>query len=97
MTWLSEQNICMADDQVYFQILSFSLLWLITGFVTRLTRFVPVVEQEFLIILDHMNSLDGLVRYLIINYMCSIHLVAMEFLNITNVGTTAGRVKSRHR
>jgi hypothetical protein len=32
------------------------ILWLITGFVTRLTRRVPLVEQEPLILPEHLSS-----------------------------------------
>jgi hypothetical protein len=32
---------------------------LITGFVTRLTRWVPLVEQELLILPEHLSSLPG--------------------------------------
>jgi hypothetical protein len=35
---------------------SFPLSRLITGFVTRLTRRVPLVEQELLTLPEHMNS-----------------------------------------
>ena len=34
---------------------SFPLLWLIIGFVTRLIRRVPLVEQELLSLPDHMS------------------------------------------
>ena len=35
---------------------SFPHSWLITGFVTRLTRRVPLVEQELLILPEHLSS-----------------------------------------
>jgi hypothetical protein len=35
---------------------SFPHSWLITGFVTRLTRRVPLVEQEPLNLLEHLSS-----------------------------------------
>jgi hypothetical protein len=35
---------------------SFTHSWLITGFVTRLTRRVPLVEQELLTLLEHLSS-----------------------------------------
>ena len=35
---------------------SFPHSWLITGFVTRLTRLVPLVEQELLILPEHLSS-----------------------------------------
>jgi hypothetical protein len=31
---------------------------LITGFVTRLTQWVPLVEQELLTLLEHLSSLQ---------------------------------------
>ena len=38
---------------------SFSHSWLITGFVSRLTWRVPLVEQELLTLLEHMSSRPG--------------------------------------
>ena len=35
---------------------SFPHSWLITGFVTRITRRVPLVEQELLTLPEHMSS-----------------------------------------
>jgi hypothetical protein len=37
--------------------LSFPHSWLVTGFVTRLTRRVPLVEQELLTLPEHLSSL----------------------------------------
>jgi hypothetical protein len=36
--------------------MSFPHSWLITGFVTRLTRWVPIVEQELLTLPEHLSS-----------------------------------------
>ena len=38
---------------------SFPHIWLITGFVTRLTRRVPLVDQELLTLPEHMSSPPG--------------------------------------
>ena len=38
--------------------------WLITGFVTRLTRRVPLVDQELLTLPEHLSS------YSIFSFMC---------------------------
>jgi len=35
---------------------SYPHAWLITGFVTRLTRYVPLVEQELLTLPEHLSS-----------------------------------------
>ena len=48
--------------------------WLITGFVTRLTRRVPLVEQELLTLPEHLSSLPvfsgvHVTRYLVL-YVC---------------------------
>jgi len=42
---------------IYVRITSWSLphSWLITGFVTRLTRRVPLVEQELLTLTEHLS------------------------------------------
>jgi len=55
MTWLtgpSESQ--MSTCRKHFPVLSSSLL--ITGFVTRLTRRVPLVEQELLTLPVHLSS-----------------------------------------
>ena len=53
----------------YFRFFSHS--WLITGFVTRLTRRVPLVEQELLTLPEHLSSSSifsgvGVTPYLVI-------------------------------
>ena len=54
-------NICASNDHGYVPLVvktswSFPHSRLITGFVTRLTRWVPVVEQEMLTFPEHMSS-----------------------------------------
>jgi len=54
-------NICVTNDQGYVPLflntsLFFPHSWLITGFVTRLTRRVPLMEQELLTLPEHLRS-----------------------------------------
>ena len=53
-------NICVTNDHRYVPLVnisqSFPHSWLITGFVTRLTRRVPLVEQELLTLPGHASS-----------------------------------------
>jgi hypothetical protein len=54
-------NICVTNDHGYVPLVvntsrSFSHSRLITGFVTRLTRQVPLVEQELLTLPEHLSS-----------------------------------------
>ena len=54
-------NICVTNDHGYVPLVvstsrSFPHSRLITGFVTRLTLRVPLVEQESLSLLEHLNS-----------------------------------------
>jgi hypothetical protein len=54
-------NICVTNYHRYVTLLlntsrSFPHSWLITGFVTRLTRRVPQVEQELPILPEHLSS-----------------------------------------
>ena len=54
-------NICVTNDHGYVPLVvntsqSFPSSWLITGFVTRLTRRVSLVEQELLTLSQHMSS-----------------------------------------
>ena len=46
---------------------SFSHSWLITGFVTRLTRWVSLVECELLTLPDHLSSSPVLVAFVLLN------------------------------
>jgi hypothetical protein len=55
------RNICVTNDYGYVPLVvstsqSFPRSWLITGFVTRLTRRVSLVEQELLTLPDHLGS-----------------------------------------
>jgi hypothetical protein len=61
--WLGRplRNICVTNDHGYVPLVvsifrSFPHSWLITGFVTRLTRRVSLVEQELLTLPDHLGS-----------------------------------------
>jgi hypothetical protein len=54
-------NICVANDHRCVPLVvntsrSFPRSWLITGFVTRLTRRVSLVKQELLTLPEHMSS-----------------------------------------
>ena len=62
MTWFWPLwNICFTNDHGYDPLVvttsrSFHHSWLITGFVTRLTRRVPLVEEELLTLPEHLSS-----------------------------------------
>ena len=61
MTWLTSWNICVTNEHGYVPLVvstsrSFPHSRLITGFVARLTRRVPLVEQELLTLPEHMSS-----------------------------------------
>ena len=54
-------NICVTNDHGYVPLVvntsrSFPHSWLITGFVTRLTRRVSLLEQELLTLPEHLSS-----------------------------------------
>ena len=54
-------NICVTNDHGYVPFVvntsrSFPHAWLITGFITRLTRRVQLVEQELLTLPEHLRS-----------------------------------------
>ena len=54
-------NICVTNDHGYVPLVvstsrSFPRSWLITGFVTRLTRRVSLVDQELLTLPEHLSS-----------------------------------------
>ena len=46
---------------------SFPHLWFITGFITRLTRRVPLVEQELLTLPEHLRSPQFLVGFVLLD------------------------------
>ena len=55
------RNSCVTNDQCYVPLVvniyrSFLHSWLITGFATRLTRRVQLVEQELLTLPQHLSS-----------------------------------------
>ena len=59
-TWLTVMNICVTNDHGYVPLVamtsrSFPYSRLITGFVTRLTRRVPLVEQELPTLPEHLS------------------------------------------
>ena len=63
MTWLTVKiwNICVTNDHEYVPLVvntsrSFPRSWFITGFVTRLTRRMSLVEQELLTLSEHLSS-----------------------------------------
>ena len=56
-----QYNICVTNDHGYVPLVvnisrSFPRSWLITGFVTRLLRRVPLVEQELPTLSEHLSS-----------------------------------------
>ena len=66
-------NICVVtNDQEYVPLVvstpgSFPHSWLITGFVTRLIRRVPLVQKEQFTILEHMSSPQFLVEFVLLD------------------------------
>ena len=72
MTWFTLRNICVTNDHGYVPFVvntsqSFPHSWLITGFVTRLTRRVPLVEQKPLTLPEHLNSPRFFVGFLLLD------------------------------
>jgi hypothetical protein len=69
----SLQSICITNDHGYVPLVvsttfSFPHSWLITWFVTGATRWVPLVKQELLTLLEHLSSLPWfLVGFLLLD------------------------------
>jgi len=88
-TWLAWPlwNIYVTNDHGYVPVVvntyrSFHHSWLITGFVTILTRRVPIVEQELRTLPDHLSSspmFSGVhvARYLVLCVCCFRSLLAI--------------------
>ena len=72
------RNICVPNDHGYVSLVvstsrSFPRSWLITGYVTRLTRRVSLVEQELLTLPGHLGSppVSGVrVTWSLVLYVC---------------------------
>jgi hypothetical protein len=72
-------NICVTNDHGYVPLVintsrSFPHSWLITGFVTRLTRRMPLMEQKLPTLPEHLSSPQILSRVCVIRslvlYVC---------------------------
>ena len=79
-------NICITNDHRYVPLVntsrSFPHSRLITGFVTRLIRRVPLVEQELLTLPEHLSSPPFVVGFLLLNlyiYMYVLSIVVCTF------------------
>ena len=77
MTWLTLWNICVTIDHGYVLLVvntswSFPHSWLITGFVTRLTRRVPLAEQELLTLLEHLSLPPVFSGVRVFSFLCSV-------------------------
>jgi hypothetical protein len=81
-------NVCVTNDHGYVLLVvstsrSFPRSWFITGFVTRLTRRVPLVDRELLIRPEQMRSPPGFSSYFsIFSFMCMFYrsLVVLLYL-----------------
>jgi hypothetical protein len=67
-------GICVTNDHRYVPLVvntsrSFPHPRLITGFVTRLTRWVPLVEQELLTLPEHLSSPPVLVGFVLLDLL----------------------------
>jgi hypothetical protein len=56
--WLGRPlwNICVTNDHEYVLLVVLSSFMIITGFVTRLTRWVPIVEQNLPTLPENLSS-----------------------------------------
>ena len=67
----------------YVMLYNVKHLWLITGFVTRVTRRVPLAEQELIILPKHLSSPPVLVEFVfgLLSFLCSCFLFVFFFLS----------------
>ena len=75
LRWPPLWNICVTNDHGYVLLVantsrSFPHSWLITGFVTILTRRVPLVEQELLTLPECTPGLEWDSCYSIFSFIC---------------------------
>ena len=86
-------NICVTNDHGYAQlvVIIFQTVphaWFITGFVTRLKLWMPLVEQELLSLSEHQTSYPvwgGGSCYLIFSFMC---MLCRSFCPCVHFGIT---------
>ena len=72
LTWTHKQNTITSKGSR-----SFPRSWFITGFVTRLTRWVSLVEQELLTLPDHLSSPSAFsgvrITWSLVLYVCFVN------------------------
>jgi hypothetical protein len=85
--WLGRPlwNICVTNDHGYFPLVvntfrSFPHSRLITGFVTRLTRQVPLVEQELLTLQEHLSSSPDFSGVRVTQYLYVLWIIVCPFV-----------------
>ena len=91
MTWLTVMEYLCHNDHRYVPFvgstsLSFPYSGLIIGFVTRLTRRVPLVELDPQVLLEHLNSPQSLVGFVLLElllYMYVLSMVAFPFVHFS--------------
>jgi hypothetical protein len=73
-------GICVTNDHVYVLFIVITIRpyphsWITTGFVTRVIRRVPIVEQELLTLPEHLRSYCS-----IFSFLCSVlHIIVWPF------------------
>ena len=80
-------NICVTNDHAFVPLVvsnfrSFSHSWIITGFVTRLTRHISLEEQELLTLPEHLSS-PPVFRFVLLGlyfYMYVVSIVVCPFV-----------------
>ena len=82
LSWLQcAYSLSKSTKEVYYVPLvvnnyrSFPQSWLITGFVTRLTRRVSLVEQELLTLPDDLNSPRFLVGFVLLDLLFYVYVL----------------------
>ena len=85
----SLRNICVTNDHKYAPLVvsntrPFPHSWLITGFATRITRRVPLVEQELLILPEHLISPRFSVGFVLLDFkiLCSVFISLFVLLSL---------------
>jgi hypothetical protein len=91
--FLPLRNICFTDFHIYIPLVVvtipslFSLLWLVTGFITSATRRMPQLTQELRVPSNYLNSsrsifsfLYGVLSTIVFRFVIVIFVPALLFL-----------------
>ena len=80
LVWLTFVNICFTNDHGFVVIIILSFIHDFAEFVTRVPRWVSLVEQELLTLRKHMSSPLVFVRFMLLNLVSCVAFCGSLFV-----------------